>query len=73
MIMKKKNLAETPLRLKKNAPEIKTETRNDSLLPIVKHFVLNGWPEDKGDFPDQAKPCWDYCDELTVEDDIQHS
>lgn len=43
--------------------EIKTETRNDSILPIVKSFVLNGWP-------DQAKLYWDYCDELTVEDDV---
>ncbi len=55
-----------PLRLL----EIKTETINDSVLPIVKSFVLNGWPEDKRELPDQAKPYWDYRDELTIEDDI---
>ncbi|KAL1262289.1 hypothetical protein QQF64_007554 [Cirrhinus molitorella] len=55
-----------PLRLL----EMKTETRNDSVLPMVKRFVLNGWPEDKRELPDQAKPYWDYRDELTVEDDI---
>lgn len=37
---------------------------------LVKSFVLNGWPEEKRDLPDQAKLYWDYCDELTVEDNI---
>lgn len=51
----------------------KPKNRNKNCLcfpQFVKSFVLNGWPVEKRDLPDQAKPYWDYRDELTVEDDI---
>ena len=50
--------------------EIRTATERDEALQILKQVILQGWPEERKDLPEQAKPYFSTRDELTVQDGL---
>ena len=46
--------------------KIANATANDEQLQIVKQIVIAGWPETRNEVQDEAKPFWEYRDELSV-------
>ena len=50
--------------------EIRTATEKDEALQILKQVILQGWPEERKDLPEQAKPYFSIRDELTVQDGL---
>jgi len=50
--------------------EIRTATESDEALQIVKQTILRGWPDERKDLPEQAKPYFSTRDELTVQDGL---
>ena len=54
----------------KTLDKIKQETKDSETLTILSDVVLQGWPDDKRDVPEEAKPYWPYHDEITVQDGL---
>lgn len=50
--------------------EIRNATERDENLQVLKQVILQGWPEDRKDLPEQAKPYFSTRDELTVQDGL---
>ena len=49
-----------------NHDKIAKATGNDEQLQIVKQVIISGWPEVRNEVKDQAKPFWEFRDELSV-------
>ena len=50
--------------------EVRRETEIDKEFQLLKHTILNGWPECRKDCLPQISEFWNYRDELSVMDDI---
>ena len=50
--------------------EIRSATRNDEELQDVKRLILAGWPDNKNEVKDAAKPYFNIREELTCQNDI---
>ena len=50
--------------------QIKHETELDEALQMLKHTILNGWPENRDNLPEQLTPYFSYRDELVVQDGL---
>lgn len=50
--------------------EIETESDNDKQFQLLKHTILNGWPECRRDCPPQIIEFWNHRDELSVTNGI---
>ena len=50
--------------------EIRTATEKDETLQILKQVILQGWPEERKDLPEQAKPYFSTRNDLTVQDGL---
>ena len=48
----------------------KLETAKDPELSTLHKLISEGWPPKRSSVPDNRKDCWNYRDELTVEDGI---
>ena len=49
---------------------IRSATVADQEMKILSTVIMAGWPNDRHDVPPEAKPYFDYSDELTVQDGI---
>lgn len=49
-----------------NHDKIATATAEDEQLQIVKQIVIQGWPESRSEVHDEAKPFWEFRDEISV-------
>ncbi|XP_065281470.2 uncharacterized protein [Dermacentor albipictus] len=47
-----------------------TETDKDTLMTELCRYASTEWPKSKQQLPDALKPCWNYRDELQVEDGL---
>ena len=47
--------------------QVKRETELDEALQMLKHTILNGWPESRDDLPEQLTPYFSYRVELVVQ------
>ncbi|XP_062597593.1 uncharacterized protein K02A2.6-like [Saccostrea cucullata] len=50
--------------------EIERESNADEQFQLLKHTILNGWPECRRDCPPQIIEFWNHRDELTITDGI---
>ncbi|XP_060084332.1 uncharacterized protein K02A2.6-like [Ylistrum balloti] len=50
--------------------EFQKETANDHELPILQDVVLEGWPSDKREVPQEARPYWPFRDEISCVDGL---
>ena len=46
------------------------ETRKDPILNLLIHYILNGWPYDQRQLPQELHPYWNFREDLSVEDGI---
>ena len=49
---------------------IREETSKDATLQLLAKYIRNGWPMDRKKLPKELHPCWNYRDELSMEDGI---
>jgi transposase InsO family protein len=49
-----------------NHEKIANATADDEQLQIVKQIIISGWPETRNELQDEAKPFWEFRDELSV-------
>ena len=49
---------------------IREETSKDATLQLLTKYIRNGWPMDQKKLPKELHPCWNYQDELSIEDGI---
>ena len=49
---------------------IRSATLADQEMKILSNVIVAGWPNDRHDVPPEARPYFDYRDELTVQDGI---
>ena len=49
---------------------IRSATVADQEMKILSNVIMAGWPNDRHDVPPEARPYFDYRDELTVQDGI---
>ena len=50
--------------------QICVETRKDLTLNLLIHYILNGWPCDQRQLPQELHPYWNFWEDLSVEDRI---
>lgn len=50
--------------------DIETESDNDKQFQLLKHTILNGWPECRRDCPPQIIEFWNQRDKLSVTNGI---
>ena len=48
--------------------QIYTESKNDAVLSQLRHFVSNGWPEQRRQVPEALRVYFDFRDELVLQD-----
>ena len=50
--------------------KIAAETQRDPILSTVHRLTLNGWPQRCTNVPRIDRNCWDFRDELSIDDDL---
>ena len=50
--------------------DIRLQTAKDDELPLLKHIVTTGWPEQIREVPKEVQPYWTFREELTVENGL---
>ena len=50
--------------------ELKTATDTDTEFQILREQIIKGWPDTRNKAPPEARPYWDYREELTVYEGI---
>ena len=50
--------------------QIKTQTRSDETMQVLRRTIHDGWPEKRSHAPRQIQQFWNYRDELSEVDDI---
>ena len=48
--------------------QFKKETENDTELQSLRKVVMNGWPEEKKEIPNELTKYWNYHDEISCID-----
>ena len=49
----------------KRMQEIRDGTKNDKSLRILQRMILNGWPDNQSQIPEEVRPYWNFRDELS--------
>ncbi|XP_033096924.1 uncharacterized protein LOC117101151 [Anneissia japonica] len=50
--------------------QIKQETESDETLQLLKQIIIDGWPTQEQEVPEQILPYFSYADELIVQNDL---
>ena len=50
--------------------EVAAETGNDKTLQVLKHYILNGWPNESDQVPPEIKPYFALRDEMVTDKEV---